>query len=593
MIPTKITVHHARFKNQTFDIEHGKLHALIGENEAGKTTLLNLLHEATQYHTQLQVEGGSEPRNKNDVNKYLTSTTPKMTIEYQLEENENLEVTGVDDQYKLQLQDPSLNVYVEYYILEGGEKQTLVYYQSSKTDGKTFIGDQGLQSKVTRNIPKFILLGPQDLDIQTAIDVASVKRRNPNAITPATQNLLNIAGQDSIELGFITNRTIEDNKYKELQEQSNRNLQRFFAGDWNRFGAEIHLDPKPGKLVLRIRDQQQNEDQTCKYYALNQRSAGFRQLVAINAYLAQHKTDNKVKPILLIDEIETHLHVNAQVSLIDSLQNYQGVSKVIYSTHSPASLPPDLGTGIIYLNKTNIHNTQIQPGFWNIPTPGNIADVGYENLMYAMGASSARFAVYKKTVIAEGISEMLLLPAAIRHATGEPYLNYHIAGGLSSYALTKRGEPATVGYQTQYLVDGDGEGNKYVKQLHDLDVHQDRIHQLPANISLEELFTTTTLLGALKNYVTQHNLTQITKEDETYIATKLANKEELFAKILETLPSNPDKKINLTKTVFAKILYNKIRNHQPNTPSLLTKEGQELLKNIHERIENNFLENNS
>jgi predicted ATP-dependent endonuclease of OLD family len=54
-------------------------------------------------------------------------------------------------------------------------------------------------------------------------------------------------------------------------------------------------------------------------------------------------------PILLLDEIETHLHYDAQADLAQMLAKQEIVAKVIYTTHSMGCLPEDLGTGVRFI----------------------------------------------------------------------------------------------------------------------------------------------------------------------------------------------------------------------------------------------------
>ena len=75
-----------------------------------------------------------------------------------------------------------------------------------------------------------------------------------------------------------------------------------------------------------------------------ERSDGLRQFVALVA-LAAHQP-NPVPPILLIDEVETHLHYNAQADLIEVPTEQNAARQIVYTTHSAACLPQDLGLGV-------------------------------------------------------------------------------------------------------------------------------------------------------------------------------------------------------------------------------------------------------
>lgn len=75
-----------------------------------------------------------------------------------------------------------------------------------------------------------------------------------------------------------------------------------------------------------------------------QRSEGLRAFVALVAFTTERA--RRVAPILLIDEADIHLHYDAQADLIQMLSRQQQAAQVIYTTHSAGCLPQDLGTGV-------------------------------------------------------------------------------------------------------------------------------------------------------------------------------------------------------------------------------------------------------
>lgn len=76
----------------------------------------------------------------------------------------------------------------------------------------------------------------------------------------------------------------------------------------------------------------------------DERSEGLKAFVAMNAFVAAKRGTRPI--VLLIDEAENHLHVDAQADLIEMFSQQNLVEKIVYTTHSPACLPSDLGLGI-------------------------------------------------------------------------------------------------------------------------------------------------------------------------------------------------------------------------------------------------------
>jgi predicted ATPase len=75
-----------------------------------------------------------------------------------------------------------------------------------------------------------------------------------------------------------------------------------------------------------------------------QRSDGLRSFIALVAFTTEQARD--LPPVLLIDQAEIHLHYDAQADLVQMLGHQQQAPQVIYTTHPAGCLPQDLGTGV-------------------------------------------------------------------------------------------------------------------------------------------------------------------------------------------------------------------------------------------------------
>ena len=94
-----------------------------------------------------------------------------------------------------------------------------------------------------------------------------------------------------------------------------------------------------------------------------ERSDGLRQFLALLMFLSSHP-NLKVPPIVLIDEVERHLHYDAQADLVQMLAHQDVAAKVVYTTHSLGCLPEDLGLGVRMVEATD-HLSQINNWFWS------------------------------------------------------------------------------------------------------------------------------------------------------------------------------------------------------------------------------------
>ena len=106
---------------------------------------------------------------------------------------------------------------------------------------------------------------------------------------------------------------------------------------------------------------------TRRFTRIEERSEGLRAFVTLALFLGSQALE--VPPILLIDEAELHLHSDAQADLVGGLLKQINATQVWYTTHSPACLPSDLGTGIRLLERHD-EKSDIKSHFWTNNEPG-------------------------------------------------------------------------------------------------------------------------------------------------------------------------------------------------------------------------------
>lgn len=296
--------------------------------------------------------------------------------------------------------------------------------------------------------PDFVLFDEADRSIQSAYTLSEDLAADPPA---ALDNLAGVASLDLVELHrFMTagNRS----RRRTAIVQANRRMDDIFAGAWkqSRLSVQFELDGDQ----LRIELMEDGGIVT----TFDERSAGLRMFVALFAFLKAHGLGRP--PVLLIDEAENHLHIDAQADLVSMFVAQEYAMKVIYTTHSPACLPPDLGTGIrtVVPRKDNSQVSDIMNSFWQ-------GAAGFSPLMLAMGAAAAAFTPARNVVLAEGATEMVLLPTLLRAATGLMDLPYQVAPGLSEVPKDFLPQLDLEAARVAYLVDGDDGGSALTKTL--------------------------------------------------------------------------------------------------------------------------------
>lgn len=320
---------------------------------------------------------------------------------------------------------------------------------------------EALSTTLWARSPEFLLFDDDDRTLRSeyALDDSLLAR-----VPPALGNLARMAGLDlptlTRELGDITRRETAINR-------ANLALSSVFKKAWNQSPLSVMFSVDGGLLRVSMIENGVNVT------VFDERSAGLRMFVALIAFLSTR--NHVIPPILLIDEAENHLHIDAQADLVNMFVSQEQAARVIYTTHSPACLPPDLGVGVRPVTPVagDEPRSEIRNSFW---TDG----AGYSPLMIAMGAAAAAFTPARFVVLGEGASEMILLPSLLRRATNLAVLPYQVAAGLSEVPRDLYCALDLEAARVAYLVDRDDGGKSLVSRLVKSGVPAERIATLPA-----------------------------------------------------------------------------------------------------------------
>ena len=336
--------------------------------------------------------------------------------------------------------------------------------------------------------PHFLLFGEIDRTLLSAYTLTEELRSTPPA---GLANLSRMAGVDLKEVaGFAETGDIA--RLDSAVNRANQRLRGLFADAWKQSNLSVQF--KAEGLLLRVNILENDLDVT----PFDERSAGLKMFVALVAFLAVVETSSP--PILLIDEAENHLHIDAQADLVGMFMTQDKAAKVIYTTHSPGCLPPDLGVGVrtVVPRKSGEQISDIRNSFWT-------SGAGFSPLMLAMGAAAAAFTPARFAVLAEGASEMILLPSLLRYATGREQLDFQVAPGLSEVPKDFYPQLDMEAAKVIYLVDGDTGGTKLKTDLVKSGVPEGRVITLPAP-GIENTLPKDTYSRAVSALLTECNI---------------------------------------------------------------------------------------
>lgn len=304
------------------------------------------------------------------------------------------------------------------------------------------------RERIWNRSPDFILFSEADRSLQSSYGFDEGIAANPPAA------LTNLAGTASLNLQELHDFMATDDiaRRRTAIVRANRRMDAIFENAWKQSRLSVHFELDGDQLRIELMEDGDNVT------VFDERSAGLRMFVALIAFLKVHGSDRP--PILLIDEAENHMHIDAQADLVNMFVTQEHAVKVIYTTHSPACLPPDLRTGIrtVVPRSDNFQISDIKNSFWQ-------GAAGYSPLMLAMGAAAAAFTPARCVVLAEGATEMILLPTLLRAATGITDLPYQVAPGLSEVPNDFLPQLDWEAAHVAYLVDGDDGGAALKKSL--------------------------------------------------------------------------------------------------------------------------------
>jgi ABC-type transport system involved in cytochrome c biogenesis ATPase subunit len=285
------------------------------------------------------------------------------------------------------------------------------------------------------------------------------------AETPAAlANLARLAGLNLAAL-HEANRTGQIARRDTLKNRANAALARYFASAWQQSDLKVELNVERNTLRVGL------VEDAVYASVFDERSAGLRMFVALTAFLAARSGDKAT--VLLIDEAENHLHIDAQADLVEMFAQQDKADKIIYTTHSPACLPADLGVGIRAVVPDGDETSHVENSFWSQ------SGGAFTSLLFAMGASAAAFTPARCAVIAEGASDMILLPSLMRAALEQDKLPYQVAPGLSELPKDLYPDLDFEAAKVAFLVDGDAGGRDLAKALK-IAVPADRIVAMAA-----------------------------------------------------------------------------------------------------------------
>lgn len=399
-------------KDVTIDLNEG-VNILIGENNSGKTAILDALRISLSYGKQwrdIYVSLSDFHIDKNDPNAKIGDMEFHLYFEVQKEEETGIYndlLSVVDDKGKKEFQ-----LHFRYFIEERKGNRRLKY--------KVWGGDNEGQS-----------VAPEVLDLIYFVHL--------DALRDAVQHLRPIRGNRLGELYAqlvmddkkqdalakkVRSTLGEDKDWTELIKQGKEKVNEHLNETTIR-GKEqtVEIDFLPfefRRIVDNLRVQtpvysdtilEKKESQ--KYFELHQNGLGYNNLIYVATVLGDLKRRKEVSGdayvSLLIEEPEAHLHPQLQKIFFSYLNTLNKIGFQIFVTsHSPTITAKAALDSLIVLQEQNGKITSLSMKKSDLGEPnktylGKFLDVTKSQLFFSNGV-----------ILVEGISEALLLPVFSR-----------------------------------------------------------------------------------------------------------------------------------------------------------------------------------
>jgi hypothetical protein len=346
-------------------------------------------------------------------------------------------------------------------------------------------------------VPRFLKFDEPARDLDSAYDLTEERPDDDRGI----HNFLALAGTTWERAGAVSLQN-DPGVTKVYVEDLDARLREKAALEWGQSDITIAVTLNPPTLSIVISMQERD------FIGFTDHSDGLKAFVALRAFVARAADEGAgVRPIVLIDEADRHLHYDAQADLIRVLEEQDEAAQIIYTTHSAGCLPRDLGLGIrAIVPKTKKVAGELRQGdhseainrFWTMGP-------GFSPLLLAMGAGAFAFAATQLAVITEGMSDALLLPTLLREAAGLERLSYQAVPGFAEATPDEINRFDLIAGRVAFLADGDDGGRRHVGKLRDNGIEAEQILYLgddpKSGLSIEDLLAKSVYLKAVNGHL--------------------------------------------------------------------------------------------
>lgn len=326
-------------------------------------------------------------------------------------------------------------------------------------------------------LPRVLVFDELQRDLKASYPITPPQRQQnkPVANRRPLENVLELAKLD------IANLPTAPGKVDLVLRDANLILEQKFEELWGSGKPFPQLRIDSGRIHIWVLDPEHQEQSGL---SVDRRSAGVLRMIEIIAFIANAGPEVN-RSIILADELEQHLHYDAQVELVEWLEKSHLNAQLIASTHSLGCWPADIGSQMNALERV-AGASILQNG------PYSRLSAGADGLMAAIGASRVAVRVRGPVVFCEGPIDEMLLPVLFSQS-GCDTSDIAFIGSLSQSKLGLPPSYPSVPSEA-FIFDNDAGGKSLQERLQGADPSRvARCHPLNEN-GREDLVTVEDLI---------------------------------------------------------------------------------------------------
>lgn len=342
-------------------------------------------------------------------------------------------------------------------------------------------------------VPEFLKFDDAARTLETDYDLNGEEPNGDLGI----HNFLALAGTSWTEAVDVVERN-DPGLTKIYVEDRDRELKEQAALKWGQSDIEVTISLNGSILAILLSMQARD------FIGFESHSDGLKAFVALRAFVSQETNSEGIKPIVLVDEADLHLHYDAQADLVGVFEEQEEAEQIIYTTHSAGCLPRDLaGVRAIVPQTEEIDGKTIQKDHSKAINRYWTTGKGFSPLLLAMGAGAFAFSATQYAVITEGMSDALLLPTLIREATEENHLRYQPVPSFAEATPDEIKRFDLIAGRIAFLADGDDGGRRHVEKLLKNGIAEEQVVYLGndknSGLSIEDLLAKSVYLKAVND----------------------------------------------------------------------------------------------